>query len=115
MHFTSGGTARKNGFQFELRYHSWLDGELQKNPWYLYVSYKDKETGLRVGTYTERSQRFQTEEDAKAFCEKIASGEISLTALREQEEHASLMHKAAVQDRRTHRLRRLHHGASELR
>ncbi len=98
MHFTSGGTARKNGFQFELRYHSWLDGELQKNPWYLYVSYKDKETGLRVGTYTERSQRFQTEEDAKAFCEKIASGEISLTALREQEEHASLMHKAAVQD-----------------
>ena len=98
MHFTSGGYARKNGFQFELKYSSWLDGQSQEKPWSLYISRKDPETGLREGTYTERSQRFQTEEEAHAFCERVAEGEISLTSLREQEERAYLTHEKAILD-----------------
>ena len=88
MNFTSNGIGRKNGFRFELRYGSHLDGQNIKDKWYLFCS---RPVGKRIyndGIYTERTHRFPTEEAAMAFCEKVAAGEITLQQLREQENRA---------------------------
>lgn len=85
MHFTSGGIARKNGFTFEVKYSGFLNGVHQENPWYLYVSHLDPASGKGEGCYTEYSLRFSMEEDAKAFCERIADGDISLSQLKSAE------------------------------
>lgn len=88
MHFSSGGIARKSGFRFELKYSSYLDGVHQENPWFLYISRPDIRAQTNDGTYTERSVRFATQEDAEAFCDRIADGEITLAALKEGEQTA---------------------------
>ncbi len=94
MRFTSGGYARKNGFVFEIKYSGYLDGVHQENPWYLYVSHRDKKNDTMLSTYTERSMRFASREDAEAFCEHIANGVVTLSALREGELSAWEQHQA---------------------
>ena len=97
MQFSSGGIARKNGFRFELKYSSYLDGAHQENPWYLYVSRPDIKAQTNDGTYTERSMRFATKEDAMAFCDRVADGEITLSALKEGERTAWNTHQQTLQ------------------
>lgn len=96
MHFSSGGYAKKNGFHFELKYGAFLDNEHQENPWYLYISRTYPGADTAVSTYTERSVRFANREDAAAFCERVASGELSLYDIRDGERKCEALHQAQL-------------------
>lgn len=88
IHFTSNGIGRQNGIRFETRYGSWLDGAEQKKPWFLYVEQTAAKDRERICTYTERTFRFSLMEEAMAFCEKIANGEVTVAQLKAAEDQA---------------------------
>lgn len=96
LNWTSGDIARKGGFRFELRYGTWLDGEKMEKPWYLLCERPATKNAPWEGTYTERSLRFATADDAKAFCEKIVAGEVILAQLKEAETKAYEAYQAKV-------------------
>lgn len=93
MYFTSNGIGKKNGFRFEIRFSSWLDGQEAENKYYLFCSRPKGKALYEDYVYTERSLRFPTADAAKAFCEKIASGEVTLDQLKQAEEQAQQAHK----------------------
>lgn len=88
MNFTSNGIGRKNGFRFEMRYGSYLEGKEQENKWFLFCSRPIGKQIYNEGVYTEHSFRFPTQEAAMAFCEKVAAGEVTLQQIREKEDLA---------------------------
>lgn len=94
MKFSTNGIGKKNGFRFEIHYSTYLDGQHMEDPYYLYCCRPTLNNKYNEGTFTERTLRFKTQEEAEVFCEKVADGAVSLTQLKATEDKAVAEHLA---------------------
>lgn len=94
MKFSLNGFARKGNYRFQLKYNSVRDNNFKDKPYYLFCEEIDPVHDRKMGAYTEYSHRFATDTEALMFCEKVASGQISIQQLRDEENEAYEVQKA---------------------